>query len=163
MSKKPTNLLSNRLMKNVNALTEFTEEHKMLQESQTALVDKMHELTRGMDELDILRKSIQQSSEKLTQLAGAVRQEMGAGLYRMQENTEVLETIKSDMLDDATLLGQKLALLAQSNGNFVKDIISQTTEASRVEAFAALDGETLEKLTQDLIAEKTKRDSRSAD
>lgn len=159
MTKKASNLLSNRLLKNVGALSEFKIEHKMLQDSQTALVDKMHELTRGMDELDILRKSIQQSSEKLTQLAGAVRQEMGAGLYRMRENAEVLDAIEADMLDDATLLAQKLALLAQSNGNFVKDIVQQTTEASRVEALQLLDSEILEQWTQDLIAEKTRRDN----
>jgi len=139
----PLRSISDRLNHSVDDIAGLEAQYNdVLQVTEKAL-DKLAEIVRGMDELDMLGESIQKSRERITRLTADLRGELGSGFYHMKETSEVLASIKDEMADDATLLTQKLAILAQSNPSLVKTVLENTTEFSRGVALSHLEIELL--------------------
>ena len=139
----PLRSISDRLNLSVDSIAGIEQQYNDVLQAAEKWLDDLLEITRGMGELDELAKYIHSSREKLTRMVAKLRQDIGAGFYHMKETSEILAEIKDGMADDATLLTQKLAILAQSNPSLVKTVLENTTEFSRGVALAHLDAELL--------------------
>jgi chromosome segregation ATPase len=149
--------VGSRLNQNIASLDTFREEYKRLRENRQTALDKLAEIVRAMDELDILEESILESRGKITAMVGKLRQEMGALTYHDLESAEVLDSILEQMIDDQTVLGQSLTILRQTSGQFVGDTLAGASEESMTEAIKAMGDEDVQIWADALATEASER------
>lgn len=148
----PMQMMANRIQQTVSQISGVEEEYSQLLGRVHKSTDKLTEILRGMDELDILQESIHESRKKLTQLTAALRQEMVAGVFHLKENAESLTDVQSNLADDATILIQQMTVLFQTNPEVVGDALRSSSDESRKTALSTLGLETLSAWQQDINA-----------